>query len=232
MPFKVLLFDFDSTLYPYENGYEQSAKENVYKFMVEKLGVPEPDVRDVHAKLFAETNQTLKALRDVGNYKFDREEYFRFTRDGCEALLQQDAGVQKMLAALSGLDKYVFTNADETSAERGLEVLGIQQHFKRTFGSRFMDTVCKPDREAFVKVVTAIGVSMQEVVFFDDSLRNIAAAKKLGITTVYVANRSTPREVWDTPEVHAVADYVVPFTTYDEVHAAFPELFAGQGSPE
>ena len=68
------LVDFDSTLYPHANGYEDHIRENIYKFMVQKLGVPEDTVREVHANLFAQTNQTLKALRTVGAYEFDEVE--------------------------------------------------------------------------------------------------------------------------------------------------------------
>lgn len=62
------------TLYPNENGYEAHTRQNIYEFMHQRLGVPRDECKEVHAKLFAQTNQTLKALRDVGGYQFDREE--------------------------------------------------------------------------------------------------------------------------------------------------------------
>lgn len=62
------------TLYPNENGYEAHTRQNIYEFMHQRLGVPRDECKEVHAKLFAQTNQTLKALRDVGGYQFDQEE--------------------------------------------------------------------------------------------------------------------------------------------------------------
>lgn len=84
----------------------------------------------------------------------------------------------------------------------------------------------------YVQVVAAAGSKFEETVFVDDSLRNIKAAKELGITTIYVANRGRPQAEWDTPEVRAVADYTVPFTTYDEMFAAFPALFERDAAGE
>ena len=46
---------------------------------------------------------------------------------------------------------------------------------------------CKPEVEAFQKVLDDIGVKAEDCVMFEDSFRNIVTAKKLGMKTVFVA---------------------------------------------
>jgi glucose-1-phosphatase len=48
----------------------------------------------------------------------------------------------------------------------------------------------KPNDDAFLNVVDAEGINPQETLFFDDSLSNIEAARKLGFNTFYV-NKET-----------------------------------------
>lgn len=60
--------------------------------------------------------------------------------------------MKTMLAALAHKQLHVFTNADETGASTGLQVLEIADHFGTVYGSRFMSDVCKPDHEAFRRV--------------------------------------------------------------------------------
>jgi putative hydrolase of the HAD superfamily len=44
----------------------------------------------------------------------------------------------------------------------------------------------KPDREAFIAVVAAMGVSPSDVLFFDDNLANVEGARAVGMAAVHV----------------------------------------------
>ena len=48
--------------------------------------------------------------------------------------------------------------------------------------------VCKPMPEAYELVLRSLGVHASEVLFADDSVRNITAAHKLGMLTVLVSS--------------------------------------------
>ncbi len=52
--------------------------------------------------------------------------------------------------------KYIFTNANEKEAIECLECLGIKEHFLHVYGSKFMGNHCKPEEEAFLKVLKDI----------------------------------------------------------------------------
>ena len=62
--------------------------------------------------------------------------------------------------------------------------------------------VCKPDEEFFKKILHEEGLQPSEVVFVDDSVKNISAAEKLGIRGVLVA----PDEDWHNSLEKALAD--------------------------
>ena len=77
---------------------------------------------------------------------------------------------------------------------------GIEYYFDKLYCS-YEIGVCKPSEEFFKKVLNAEGVKPEEVIFVDDSKKNIAAAEALGIKGVWVA----PDNDWMTPLEHALA---------------------------
>ena len=62
--------------------------------------------------------------------------------------------------------------------------------------------VCKPDEEFFKKILREEGLQPSEVVFVDDSAKNIYAAEALGIRGVLVA----PDDDWNDSLEKALAD--------------------------
>lgn len=61
----------------------------MFKFMNEKLGVPEEQTVPIWQKGFDKYNQTLKGLRESG-FNFDEEEYWDYIRSGAENFLSPD----------------------------------------------------------------------------------------------------------------------------------------------
>ena len=74
------------------NDYEHHVRQNVFKFMQEKLGVPPEEAVPVWQKAFAMYNQTLKGLRESG-FTFDVDEYWDYIRAGAENFLSPDPQV-------------------------------------------------------------------------------------------------------------------------------------------
>lgn len=77
---------------------------------------------------------------------------------------------------------------------------GIEYYFDKLYCS-YEIGVCKPSEEFFKKILNAEGVKPEEVIFVDDSKKNIAAAEALGIKGVWVA----PDNDWMTPLEDALA---------------------------
>lgn len=64
-------------------------RQNVFRFMHEKLGVPKAEVMEVWKAAFVEYNQTLKGLRQSG-FLFNTEEYWDYIREGADQFLIPD----------------------------------------------------------------------------------------------------------------------------------------------
>ena len=220
---RAYVFDLDGTLYAIANGYEAACRRRVYEFMATRCaGVDDvAEARVVWEKWFKRYNQTLRALRHGAGYEFDAAEYWRFTRGDAREHLAPSADVRAFVESLPGgrENKYVFTNCNETQALEALEALGLRDCFAdRVFGAGGMGECCKPEREAFEKFFAFCGVDVadaSECVFFEDSLKNLRAAKEIfGMTTVLVAGETLYEELRETRDAEtdvADADVAPPF---------------------
>jgi putative hydrolase of the HAD superfamily len=116
------------------------------------------------------------ALRDGWNAIFAGE------MPGIAAVLEQAAPRQPL---------YAFSNTnpahEEYFSQRFADVLG---HFRQVFTSSVIG-LRKPDAAAYRFVIDAIGAPAHRILFFDDSLANVEAARACGLTAVHVTAATT-----------------------------------------
>lgn len=116
------------------------------------------------------------------------EEYWSFTRGDPADHLAHNADALAMLSSLPperGFKKIVFTNCAEKQAKEALDVLGLAAHFPGdgdVFGADAMGDVCKPETEAFQKIIEACGIDPKRTAFFEDSVWRIIRINKKSIT--------------------------------------------------
>jgi glucose-1-phosphatase len=96
-------------------------------------------------------------------------------------------GMADLLArAARRLPLYAFTNSNpDHELVWSKRFAGILGHFKEVYVSSTIG-LRKPDAAAFDYVVKAIGVPAERVVFFDDGLENVEAARARGLQAVHV----------------------------------------------
>ena len=82
------------------------------------------------------------------------------------------------------------------SIGRQLEYLGIAKYFSFETYSCYVG-VFKPDRRMYLDALEKSGVSAEETVFIDDSVRNLEGAAELGIYPILIA--ANPEADVDTP---------------------------------
>jgi len=201
-------------------------RENVYRFMIEKLGVEKNECRNVWKRAFEKHNQTLKGLRSEG-YEIDKEEFWDFIRSGREKFLSEAPEVASLLQALPQ-SKWVVTNCNERHAWLALKEMKLDQYFEGVLGSDFMEPYAKPQEEAFQAVVERIGIAPSEAVMFEDSVKNLRTCKTMGMRTVLVRGATAREEGASVDDLvrEGIVDHVVASCSEGDVRAAAPSLFA------
>ncbi|KAG5560146.1 hypothetical protein RHGRI_003433 [Rhododendron griersonianum] len=97
------------------------------------------------------------------------------------------------------LNLQIFTNSDWNHAMKALDRLGIRDCFEKiicfeTFNPNLSKStrpdefpvVLKPSQEAFRIAIDVAEIDPRRTLFLDDSLRNVAAGKALGLRTAMV----------------------------------------------
>jgi|ERR1043165_3970002 putative hydrolase of the HAD superfamily len=92
--------------------------------------------------------------------------------------LDEPAGISAALKeAAACVPLYAFSNTDRAhEAFLSRKYAGLLAHFRKLFLSSTIG-LRKPDAEAFRHVVKEIGVPAERIVFFDDSIVNVEAAR-------------------------------------------------------
>lgn len=88
-----------------------------------------------------------------------------------------------------GLQIVIFSNTIEPHVNM-LQKAGIYDGFDRKFLSNETG-YRKPDEESFMHILNELGLNPGEVVFVDDDIKNIEAAKKLGIHAILFKDETT-----------------------------------------
>lgn len=179
--------------------------------MVEKLGFPDMAtagrVRDAYFERYHATAKALAVAEregafpplvvdDGGNDKTPRFDPQDLAEYWAERLDFSLLGGKKtrLLRDLQEcpLRLVAFSNGPRKYVKRVLAELGLFELFgeERLFAVDDVLPACKPEKEAFDKVLAALGVaSPQECVILEDSMKNIRQCRRLGIKTVLVTGK-------------------------------------------
>jgi putative hydrolase of the HAD superfamily len=97
-----------------------------------------------------------------------------------------------MIGAIDRLPgrKFVFTNGDAVYASRVLDRLGLGNAFDGLHDIHAMNYVPKPDPRSYAAMCECHTIEPGRALFVEDMARNLAPAKALGMTTVWIDNGS------------------------------------------
>eukprot|EP01025_Chloroclados_australasicus_P014297 TRINITY_DN16699_c0_g1_i1.p1 TRINITY_DN16699_c0_g1~~TRINITY_DN16699_c0_g1_i1.p1 ORF type:complete len:300 (-),score=26.30 TRINITY_DN16699_c0_g1_i1:2-826(-) len=204
--FAVALFDLDDTLYHSEEIGPQ-VKENIKQYMHEHLRIPEEELEEKCVGYHVEYGTTLSGLvahgHDIDYDHFHSEPHAKL--DYVHMLDKPDPRLREAISAIE-LPRYVFTNADNKHATTILEILGLDDLFegvidfervqaaaqaKAEEGKELKsEVVCKPQPLCYKLVMEMVGVQdPAEVLFMDDSIRNVKKAREMGMFTVFIGSK-------------------------------------------
>ena len=196
------IFDLDNSLYPASTDLFALIDLRMAAYIQQLLGCDPDEARRVQKQHFLAHGTTLAGLmRDHG---VDPHEFLDFVHDIDLARLAADADLVAALDRLPGR-KFVFTNADEGHARRVLDRLGLANAFDGLHDIHAMNYVPKPDPASYAAMCARLEIDPHRALFVDDMARNLAPAKALGITTVWLDNGS---EKGGHDSVPGTIDYV------------------------
>lgn len=213
MPFEILFFDLDDTLYPHDTGLWEAIKARMSLYMQARLNLPEDQIPELRRHYFETYGTTLRGLQR--HHQVEADDYLAFVHDlPLGEFLQPDPRVRALLEGLPQT-KWIFTNADAYHARRVLRVLALDQLFEGIIDVRAIDFACKPEPKAYRKALELANARQSDrCMLLDDSPVNLAGARKFGITTVLV-REGVP---------HPDAGYTIPGLL--ALPDAVPELWA------
>lgn len=209
MPWTVLFFDLDDTLYPNTNGLWEAIRLRMTDYLRDQLDFPPEEIQEIRQTYYETYGTTLRGLQT--HHEVDEDEYLSFVHNlPVNDYLSPDGELRKMLESLPQR-KWIFTNADAGHAKRVLQTLGIEDCFSGIIDVRALDFLCKPDRKAYSRALELAGENNPEnCVLLDDSIRNLIPAHQAGFTTVLVG--STERNPAADYSVNSLKDLSRVFT--------------------
>jgi len=183
--FKYLILDLDETLYPRSAGLMAEIGRRIPLYMIERMGFAPDKAERLRRLYFMQYGTSLRGLQIENGV--DAEDYLRFVHDvPVEEYLAPNPALDAMLGRIR-LDKVIFTNADAAHARRVMDRLGVTRHFSQVIDIHAVGYHCKPDPEAYRRVLDILDVPGAACVMVEDSVRNLKPARDLfGMATVIV----------------------------------------------
>ncbi|MGR3795398.1 pyrimidine 5'-nucleotidase [Vannielia sp. SX4] len=188
------VFDLDNTLYPPEARLFDQIEVRMTAWVMEALGVDQPEANALRKKYWADYGTTLAGLMQV--HGLDPGPYLTHVHDISLDHLEADDALAEAIAALPGR-KFVYTNGSKPYAERVLTARGLSGLFDEVFGVEHAGFRPKPERAAFETVFAKAGLDPARAAMFEDDPRNLAAPHAMGMRTVHVAP-----EALEAPHIH------------------------------
>ena len=183
--YKILFFDLDRTLYPFESGVWDAIGDRIHSFIGMKLGISPEDAMTLRIRLREKYRSSMRGLRE--EFNIDEEEYLQYVHNiNIDSLIPNNPKLPAILAAIPQI-KYIFTNSASFHAERILNFLNISEYFEDIIDARKISPYTKFQRDAFPIALHLIGdPNPAECVMIDDEEDIIDRAKEEGLQGILV----------------------------------------------
>lgn len=205
-----IIFDVDDTLYDVSTGFTAHRNtDGAVNFMMERLNFPSREaaqaLRDEYFERYHATAKALGIAEAEGRLppgapKFDPLELSLYWAENLDFSLlgtkETYADLRSMLQSLKSaspdINLVAFSNGPRAYVLRALMEMGLDKIFpdERVWAVTDVLPHCKPEPEAFEAIFKKLGgVLPEECVMVEDSMKNVRAAKKLGMKTILVAGK-------------------------------------------
>ena len=181
------IFDLDNCLYPASTGLFALIDERMGAYIQRLLDCDPAEAKRVQKAHFHEHGTTLAGL--MKEHGIDPTDFLEDVHDIALDRVQCDERLGQLLQRLPGR-RFVFTNGDAPYARRVLEAIGVHDHFDDLHDIHASSYRPKPDPYGYELLCERFGIEPTRALLADDMVQNLAPAKALGMTTVWVDNGS------------------------------------------
>ena len=181
------IFDLDNTLYPSSARLFDQIDARMTGYIADKFAVDRQEARRIQKGYFHAHGTTLAGL--MAEHDVDPHAFLDHVHDIEMDVLEENAPLAAAIAKLPGR-KLVFTNADTPYASKVLAKLGLGESFEAIHDVHAMDLIPKPQASAYAGLCAAFDLDPTTCLFAEDMARNLAPAKAIGMTTLWVDNGS------------------------------------------
>ena len=181
------IFDLDNCLYPASTGLFELIDERMGAYIERLLDCGPDEAKRVQKAHFHEHGTTLAGL--MKEFDVDPNHFLEDVHDIALDRVQCDERLVRLLPRLPGR-RFVFTNGDAPYARRILDAIGIASHFDDLHDIHASSYRPKPDPHGYALLCERFGIDPAHALLVDDMAQNLAPAKALGMTTIWVDNGS------------------------------------------
>jgi len=183
---RVWVFDLDNTLHNASPHIFPHINRAMTGYLQKHLGLDETAATELRRHYWQRYGATLIGL--MRHHATDPRHFLRVTHElpDLDRMLVCEPALRATLQRLPGR-KLVFSNSPVHYAVAVLEALGIADLFDDVFSIEHTGFRPKPDSYGFLKLFRRNRVRARACIMVEDTLENLKTAKKLGMSTVWVA---------------------------------------------
>jgi putative hydrolase of the HAD superfamily len=181
------IFDLDNCLYPASTGLFSLIDQRMGAYIQRLLDCGPEEARRVQKSHFHTHGTTLAGL--MKEHGVDPHDFLEDVHDIDLERVQCDERLARLLPRLPGR-RFVFTNGDAPYARRVLDRIGVAEHFDDLHDIQASSFRPKPDPHGYELLCERFGIDPAQALLADDMVQNLAPAKALGMTTIWVDNGS------------------------------------------
>jgi putative hydrolase of the HAD superfamily len=190
---RVWIFDLDNTLHDARPRIFPSMHEQMNAYLRRSFDLDEAGANRMRHELWTRYGTTLRGL--MRHHGADPRRFLAETHVFPELadMVVHENAVRHALARLGGT-KLVFSNAPRHYVEEVLRCIGLRRYFEAVYTIEDARYRGKPDAHGFHYLMRKHDLDPHRCAFIDDSLDNLRAAHRLGMSTVWVspARRRVP----------------------------------------
>ena len=181
------IFDLDNCLYPASTGLFDLIDERMAAYIQRLLDCGPEEAKRIQKSHFHAHGTTLAGLME--EHQVDPHHFLSDVHDIAFDRVQSDERLARLLPRLPGR-RFIFTNGDAPYARRVLDRIGIAAHFDELHDIHASSYRPKPDPHGYRLLCERFNIDPGRALLVDDMVQNLAPAKALGMTTIWVDNGS------------------------------------------